>query len=140
MLDGYIAFRYIFLLVLHKHCFEFSSIDNGTVSAGSHLVFAQRLDLIMTLIMITAIIERRYIQKKVEFIDFLTFSKQVGDLFDLSIIQYNKAVFCVILRLPKLTFGLFASLNCDINASPYILSSPWHSFVRVEKKFKLTMF
>lgn len=89
----------------------------GTVSAGSHLVFPQRLDLIMTLIMITAIIECRYIQKKVEFIDFLTFSKQVGDLFDLSIIQYNKAVFCVILRLPKLTFGLFASLNCDINAS-----------------------
>lgn len=89
----------------------------GTVSAGSHLVFAQRLDLIMTLIMITAIIECRYIQKKVEFIDFLTFSKQVGDLFDLSIIKYNKAIFCVILRLPKLTFGLFASLNCDINAS-----------------------
>lgn len=59
----------------------------GTVSAGSHLVFPQRLDLIMTLIMITAIIECRYIQKKVEFIDFLSFSKQVVDSFDLF---YNK--------------------------------------------------
>lgn len=45
----------------------------GTVSAGSHLVFVQRLDLLMTLIMITAIVECRYIQKKVEFIDFLSF-------------------------------------------------------------------